>query len=335
MNDTPLIVDHTAFVDAQSELTIALRHAAPGAITALVGLAGSGKSEIRWAVMRALFGDANAWGTGQLPATLLLAKPVERGLYNSKDMATRLVQAVQDPTLDWLKRRNEVANADVVHLINQVKLESCKWVTLRRETTEPAMLRQFIDSAIARGLRLLAIEQAGSMTHVKRGTPPSHHLASLMCTAMEAKIHILLIGVPATSYLWVGNEEVSRRTQRITIRRYRYDVEADRKCVASLLIGLTPDLDQRERDLMFKRIDWIFASTLGVYDELHQFVGRALSAKRNSGSKILKDEHLQLAIHPEVRLEALYSSATLLDTVTKATDAATAISLMRESLKDP
>ena len=273
--------------------------------------------------------------TGQLPATLLLAKPVERGLYNSKDMVTRLVQAVQDPTLDWLKQRNEVANADVVHLINQMKLESSKWATLRRETTEPAMLRQFIDSAIARGLRLLAIEQAGSMTHVKRGTPPSHHLASLMCTAMEAKIHILLIGVPATSYLWVGNEEVSRRTQRITIRRYRYDVEADRVCVASLLIGLTPGLDQRERDLMFKRIDWIFASTLGVYDELHQFVGRALSAKRHSGSKFLKDEHLQLAIHPEVRLEALYASATLLDTVTKATDAATAISLMRESLKDP
>jgi hypothetical protein len=328
------VVLHPAFVTTRGKLYRAIKEATPGQIIAVIGLAGSGKSEIGLGAMQHFFGDVSIWGDGLLPAAFVLATPSERGLYNSKEFASRLLQSVQDPTLDWLKPRSDIDDPGILHTIAKTKLESDFWKKKHKDTTEPMMLRQFVESAKARRLKVLFIEQAGSMAHVKGKQSPSDHMATLMCVAMDAGIVVVLFGVPKSSALWLGNEEVSRRTDVITLDRYRFSRKEDREVVYRILLNLQPGLTSAERKLLFGNLELVFSTTLGIFDELHHFLKRAMQARDEGQSTALSIAHLEAAIHPKVRLESIYSSATLLESITKACEAAVAKALMHESLKE-
>lgn len=307
------IMPHPAYVEAREGLKVLVRNRVPGEISALVGLSGMGKSEVRFAVMQSEFGDTRAWGRGRLPATMVLAAPTDVGTFNSKDFALRMLQSVQDPSLEWLGARANMEDADVIYRSNQLKIDGELWRRARRDTTEHLMLRQFVACAKARGLEILVIEQAGSMTHVRPKQRPDLHMNSLMCLCMDAGIHVVLIGVPRTCLLWLSDGEVSRRTRCVYVRRYHLERNDDVAAVKQIIATLAQSLTRAERLVIYNSLDLIFHATLGIYDELRSLLNRMVVARDAEGSTSVKRAHLEMSVHPLPRLQSMYEAARLVD----------------------
>jgi len=314
MVSVPRLVQHPAFDKAGAALMRALDSAAPGQIIFVIGLSGSGKSELRQEAMWKYAGRPEAWGVGKLPVLSVRATPSDKSYFSPKEFMGRLLLSVNEPNLEWLRRAQDSrATPDTIHLELESKLSSDLWHQLSRSRSEMAMRAVFERTARARSLRAIFIEEAASITHVHGNQLPGDHMVNYMCLAEEVGVALVLFGVPRVNALWQGNAEIRRRSKFVYVRRYRSDTAEDRRNFARLLVTLSRRYEFADSKLVVRTASRTYHATAGVFGEVKGYFERADEARLDAGASAIDDAHLAQAIYPESELDTLHQDAALFD----------------------
>lgn len=328
------IIVHPAFETARAEARGFLERAQPGEVIFVPGLSGSGKSEIRWDLMRYFAGRPSEWAPGTMPAAMLLATQTDKGLFNSKDFARRLWQTSVDPTLEWLKSRHDIDDPDIVHRINQARLDGPKWTTSRTYFTESDMLERFITAASQRKLKALFIEQGGTLADVPRSWNPSRYMIGLLTTALRAGLVLVIFGIPTIGVLWSDSQEVARRKYVAPIRRYEIGRPADVAALEGLIVTLARRETEGVRRSLLEHIDEIYVGTLGIFDELRRIIDLSTNRMRQRGGRKVSRTDIRQSFRTQAEMETMYRDAKVLDEVTKPADVDLIRSLTRVLRKE-
>jgi len=312
MNCQP-IVPHPAFVRAQNALVRALDTDQRGQIIFVIGLSGSGKSEIRYEAMQAFAGAPDQWPDGHLPAIALRAAPTDRSRFNPKEFMTRFYLELHEPDLRWLVGRNVINDPDLGHRRADARLTDAFWIDMRRRTTEH-QLRTYVERMTpARGVRAIFVEEAASLTYTHTSKDPENHMVNYMCLAEEIGITLVLFGVPRTAKLWQGNAEIFRRSRFVYVERYRLNNAEDRINFERLAVSLAQGYTFSRRNLLRQHMDFAYASSAGVCGELKSYLLRADDLREGDGAESITEAHLEGAIQSEAALKTLHADAAEFD----------------------
>lgn len=321
MVSIPRLVQHPAFEKAGAALMRALDSAAPGQIIFVIGLSGSGKSELRQEAMWKYAGQPEAWGVGRLPVISVRATPSDKSYFSPKEFMGRLLLSVHEPNLEWFRRaRDGTGLPDGIHLEMESKLSNQVWSHLSRNRSEMNMRALFERTARARSLRAIFIEEAASITHVHGKQQPGDHMVNYMCLAEELGVALVLFGVPRVNALWQGNAEVRRRSKFIYVQRYRADKAEDRTSFTRLLLTVSRNHPFADSQLVIRTAARTYHATAGVFGEVKGYFERADDIRQDAGVDAIEDVHLAQAIYPDSELSTLHQDAALFDRlVTPAT----------------
>lgn len=312
MNDKILVL-HPAFVRAREALARALYTDMPGQLIFVIGLSGAGKSEIRYDAMQLFAGAPEQWVEGKLPAIALRAAAADRSSFSPKEFMTRFYLELHEPNLEWLSKRSMIDNPDQGYLRTEARLSDAFWIDMRRRTTEH-QLRAYVERmAVARGLRAVFVEEAGSLTYTHRQKHPGDHMVNYMCLAEEIGITLVLFGVPRASVLWEGNAEICRRSRFVFVERYRLNSPADRENFERLAVSLAQAYKFSRGDLLRRNLDLAYASSAGVCGELKSYLIRADDLRAGDGAESITKIHLEDAVYSEAALHALHADAAQFD----------------------
>jgi len=307
------IIVHPAYERARQALLRALQTNMPGQLIFVIGLSGAGKSEIRYDAMQSFAGSPEAWPPGKLPAIALRAAATDRSSFSPKEFMTRFYLELHEPNLGWLVKRSMVGNADQVHLRAEARLRDDFWTDMRRHTTEHR-LRTYVErTAVARGLRAVFLEEAGSLTYTQRQKHPGDHMVNYMCLAEEIGVTLALFGVPRASVLWQGNAEICRRSRFVFVERYRLSSSFDRESFERLVISLAQPYRFARGDLLRRNMDLAYATSAGVCGELKGYLERADERRASDGAESITKVHLEEAVYAEASLKTLHEDPAQFD----------------------
>jgi hypothetical protein len=318
----PGIVRHPAFLRGNEGLLRALVTDVRGQLVFVIGLSGSGKSEIRYASMPIYAGSPSTWGKGQLPVIAVRAAPTDRSNFSSKEFVTRLYLQMFEPDLGWLARRSEVEGPDGVHSRTESRLAEPFWKDMRRAVTEHQLRLYFERMATVRGLKAIFVEEAASMTFTHSQKKPVDHMINYMCLAEEIGVTIVLFGVPKIAALWEGNAEIRRRSRFVFVDRYRISNTEGRTHFERLVISLAQSLRLSTPDLLRRNLDLAYAASVGVYGELKGYLTRADDLRAAEGAESIRKKHLEEAIYSDDDLTTLHSDAAAFDKLCQPANAA-------------
>jgi hypothetical protein len=308
-----ILILHPAFVRAREALARALCTDMPGQLVFVIGLAGAGKSEIRYDAMQSFAKAPEHWGQGKLPAIALRAAAADRSSFSPKEFMTRFYLELHEPNLGWLAKRSGIEDPDQGHLQTETRLTDAFWIDMRRRTTEH-QLRAYVERmAVARGLRAVFVEEAGSLTYTHRQKHPGDHMVNYMCLAEEIGITLVLFGVPRSSILWEGNAEICRRSRFVFVERYRLSSPADRENFERLAISLAQPYKFSREDLLRRNLDLAYASSAGVCGELKSYLMRADDRRADDGAESISKDHLEQAVYSEAAMRTLHADAAQFD----------------------
>ena len=308
--DTRLI-QHPAFEKARAALMRALDAAGPGQIIFVIGLSGSGKSELRQDSMWRYAGHPRSWGLGKLPVIAVRATPSDKSYFSPKEFMGRLFMAVQEPNSDWL-RRGELS-PDTVHFEMEATLAGDVWHGLQKRQSEMAMRMHFERTAVARSVRAIFVEEAASLTHVHGNKLPEDHMVNYMCLAEEIGAVLVMFGVPRANALWQGNAEVRRRSRFIYVPRYRSDITEDRTNFTRLTVTLAGRYPISDQNLVLRTMEQTYHATAGVFGELKAYFERADESRLASGEDHISEADLANAVYAAPELVTLHRDAALFD----------------------
>ncbi|MBB6186672.1 AAA family ATPase [Rhodanobacter sp. MP7CTX1] len=312
MNRQP-IIPHPAFVRARDALVRALDTDQRGQIIFVIGLSGSGKSEIRYEAMQAFAGALDQWPDGQMPAIALRAAPTDRSRFSPKEFMTRFYLELHEPDLRWLTGRNVINDPDLVHRRADARLSDAFWIDMRRRTTEH-QLRTYVERMIpARGVRGVFVEEAASLTYTHTSKDPENHMVNYMCLAEEIGITLVLFGVPRAAKLWEGNAEILRRSRFVYVERYRLKNAEDCVNFERLAVSLAQRFTFSRRNLLRRNFDLAYVSSAGVCGELKSYLLRADDLRASDGAESITLVHLEGAVQPEAVLKTLHADAVEFD----------------------
>lgn len=321
---------HPAFEKARDGLLRALRTDMPGQLIFVIGMSGAGKSEIRYTSMPIFSGDPSMWRTGEIPAIAVRATPSDRSYFSSKEFALRLYAEMAQPDIRWLDERSTVEDADRGHVLADARLTDPLWKDFRNHHTEHQLRASFERMAVARGLRAIFVEEAGSITYTQAGKHPGDHMVSYMCLAEEIRATLVLFGVPRMAALWQGNAEIRRRSRFVFVDRYRLKEQADRTSFGRLAVSLARGYRLSRADLLLNNLDLAYVASAGVCGELKGFLLRADDLRAREGETSIQKRHLESAIYSDGELDTLHRDAAAFDEL-KGTAAPSSI---REVLKN-
>lgn len=300
------IVLHPAYQHALFAIQEAFKDPIRGQLIFVLGLSGSGKSELRYSQMRSFAGPVSTWGKGHLPAIAVRATPSSRSYFSPKEFMMRIYMELTEPNIGWLRDRNEIDDPDLIHMRADSVLRSPIWKDIRRNITE-YKARGYVEKlAVERHLRSMFIEEAASITYNHRDKSPVDHMISLMCLAEEIDVTMALFGVPRVAWLWEGDAQIRRRARFVYVDRYRLDKLEDRKDFERLVVTISLRYRFSRSDTIRKCMDLFYVSSAGIYGELQNYLRRADDIRAIEESPAITKVHLERAVHSEAALEALY-----------------------------
>ena len=308
-----IIIPHPNYIRGKKALARAMETEEPGQLIFVIGLSGSGKSEIRYATMRSFAGSPSNWGPGKIPVIAVRATPSDRSNFNQKEFMARMSFELQEPNIDWLRRRSTVEDPDQVHHRAEERLNSPLWSDVRIKLTEHELRGAFERSAIARGLEAIFMEEAASLTYTCRNKNPVDHMVNYMCLAEEIRVALVLFGVPRIAALWEGNAEVLRRSRFVWVDRYRFDKAADRTNFARLAVSIASRYSFSNSSLVSRSLDLAYASSAGVFGELAAYFRRADDLRADEDAPAICKRHLEGAVSTEAVLKTLHDDAAVFD----------------------
>ena len=308
-----VMILHPAFERARDGLLRALAPDVPGQLIFVIGMSGAGKSEIRYASMPVFSGHPSTWRAGEIPAIAVRATPSDRSYFSSKEFALRLYAEMAQPGVGWLDERSTVEDADRGHVFAETRLTDPLWRNFRNHHTEHQLRASFERMAVARGLRAIFVEEAGSITYTQAGKHPGDHMVSYMCLAEEIRATLVLFGVPRMAALWQGNAEIRRRSRFVFVDRYRLQEKADRSSFGRLAVSLARGYRFSRPELLTHNLDLAYAASAGVCGELKGFLLRADDLRAGEGEAAIHKRHLEQAIYSDRELDTLHRDAEAFD----------------------
>ena len=319
MRDTPSpIFLHHTFETGKAQLRIALSQATPGSIIWLIAPSGSGKSELRYSIMRELGGQPSAWPTGHIPLVSVRAVDTDSSKFNPKDFALRLALSLRQPDLRWLQPRGRVADPDLIHIEMEVRAKSEEWSRLKLPSAEHELRGEFERSAMHRSVKWLFVEEAAAMLYTHRSQFAYNYMLGLMQMVETIGCVLVMIGTHHAAPLWLDIQDVKNRSIWTYIPRYNEKDAAHRPRFMEMVKSIGLGFPLETRNLLLENLDLLLLNGAGIFGPTYKFVLAADAIRQRAECKAITKDHLRSACKTIDDQTSLWNDARAFDALQRA-----------------
>lgn len=265
------LFSHPCFAEAVVALKCRILKSPRGSIFRLCAPTGAGKSEIAFAIARALAGPPSTWRPGELPVAIVRARKEDRGSFSPKHFASRMHAAVNQPDIRWALAENQSGLEPSMEATARLTQRSEFWTSLRQNSNEILIRDACEDSWIARGVRYVIVDDANAMAAIRGGAKPSDMIQPWVAGVERTGVSMLFVGTSAMYSLWDGEGEIQRRAGTNYVRRYRIEIQADRKAFISLLVSMTKGSEWEKVDIR-RHAEEIYFVTFGIFGQVKKLL---------------------------------------------------------------
>jgi len=272
------IVAHPAYTEALELAFTHINRADPGTLLLVVGMSGAGKNTLSDELENRIVTRNPILRDGEKPLVKVVAANTNNAFYASKDAASRLVDALEDP---FLSTTRSFLLAPFSVKVAQSSHRSVSESTLRR--TAARLL-------VARNTRYLFVDEADMMCVIKKsGRDAADHLESWRLLALEAAIVIVLMGTYRILTIWDRTSQFTRKMPTVHLRRYIETDEADVKAFVGILNQLCEifKVEVEGTQEILAQARSILAATGGIFGQLLALFQRADDIAEASGRSAL------------------------------------------------
>ena len=313
----PIIVHHT-YELALSQLRIALSQATPGSIVWLIAPSGSGKSELRYSIMRELAGTPSAWPTGGLPLVSVRAVDTDRSKFNPKDFSLRLALSLREPDLRWLQPRGKVPDPDLIHTMLDVKAKSSEWNKMKVPTTEHQLRGEFERSAVHRGLKWLFVEEAAALLYTHRNQSSYNYMLGLMQMIETIGCVLVMVGTHHSEPLWSNIQDVKNRSIWTWFPRYDDKQDDHFPHFAGMVKAIGRRFPLESNDLLLANMDLLLLNGAGIFGPTHRYMMAADAVRQAAKATSITEAHLKAAGKTLRDQTSLWNDARAFDAIQHA-----------------
>lgn len=302
------ILRHSKFDLAASQLSRALDQRQPGGAIFLVGPSGVGKTTLRHAVLKGVYGDPLQWPAGTVPVIETIATLPTNSFFNSKSLVVELIDQLDRPSMPWIPggHRDQRFSAFLSSIEDVDEESSANPIPDRGWGSEAELWRVLERYIRARGCLIVSIDQATALLKNRRSKDPTDHMLHLMTFAEKAGVTLLLTGVPEVTRLWDIHQELRRRVDVVWMPPYGERTTGDRIEFAKLLGSFHKKYPQVPRDLLRSMDVTFLAASGGVYAELERLLIRSVNHAADNGRSAVSRSDVEKSAHSQSDLEALW-----------------------------
>ena len=301
-------VNHSRMKTAYSELLNAIQSARSGTFVWALAPSGSGKSEIRQAILPALAGKQSCWPAGTLPLISVRAMANDRGKFNSKDLTLRMHHAVVAPDFGWLESKDRSISTDAHHLQAEVEVNSELWRKVRATHSQPRLQHSFEAVAKQRQLKYIFLEEAATLTMVHLHQSSYGYMSNLVRLIEEIGCVMVMLANHTAESLWAGHPDVWNRSRFVYIRPYNLSNPQDERDFVAVLKGMGQSFRLEDPKVLVKNVDLMYANGAGVFGPTIDVVHRAELRRKNEGASTITEAHLHASSSSERDLGTVWSS---------------------------
>jgi len=293
---------------AYSELLNAIQGARAGTFVWALAPSGSGKSEIRQAILPALAGKQSCWPDGTLPLISVRAMANDRGKFNSKDLTLRLHHAVVVPDFGWLETKDRSISTDAHHLQAEAEVNNELWKKVRATQSQPKLQHSFESVAKQRQLKYIFLEEAATLTMVHLHQTSYGYMSNLVRLIEEIGCVMVMLANHTAESLWAGHPDVWNRSRFVYIRPYNLSNPQDERDFIAVLKGMGQSFRLEDPKVLVKNVDLMYANGAGVFGPTIDVVHRAELRRKNEGASSITEAHLHASSSSERDLGTVWSS---------------------------
>jgi ABC-type dipeptide/oligopeptide/nickel transport system ATPase component len=302
------IIEHLTYVAARAQLHQALGEIQPGGMVFLVGPSGAGKTTLRHAVMREMFGKPSYWGQGRIPIIETTCMLPNNAYYNSREQVKSLIRQLHAPSLKWLFNSNHSIDPELEEqLEREIKEARGVWSQLRlRCETEGDYWDVFQTSLEARSCKYISMEHANALLKNRKNTLPADHTFHLLSFAEKAGVIFIMTGVSQCTALWSVHHELRRRVIPVWFRPYTTKESGDHLQFLRLLKTLSTKYTLSRPDLLYLMADDLMAATGGLLGHVVAVMETARIRARGEGAKKILQRHIVNAFYNDEDLRRVW-----------------------------
>jgi DNA polymerase III delta prime subunit len=301
------IIEHFAFLEARKRLKEAFDGFESGHMIFIIGPSGAGKTTLRHAVMREVFGKPLEWGTGRIPIIETFAKLPHNAYFSSRELAKAFIYELQSPNLRWLLKDSDLSR-QTVEVIQRDLSDSANVSDLLplRQMTEGEHWRTLSRTLKMRSCKFLSIDQVTALLKNRRDTSPSDHTEHLMFFAEESEIMFVMTGVHQAALLWDIHSELRRRVTTVWLPPYSPRRKRDQEYFLRLLKNICTSHSFSPRDLPYRMAHDILAATGGVIGEITKLFERARLSARINGQPSIHRKDVESSYYNQRDIDTLW-----------------------------
>ena len=333
----PKLIMHRNFQVPKDELTRAIEGAEPGQLIFQIGPAGVGKTTMRHAVLRAIFGSPEHWGPGRVPAIEVMALLQNQAYFTSFGLVDSLLGELFAPDLHWLLDGGP-ESPSVLRIVSEVAKSRKIWETHPRKTQpERKAWEQFGQLATSRSMHLASIDQAAALCTNHKNTSPADHILNLMSIAEKYRLNILLSGVHKIAQLWSTRSEIRRRSIIVWVPPYSYTRPMDRDPFLQLLRTLGSRYQFSKPRLLYDMSADILAASAGIYGIVEKLFKDASIKAESAGRSEIRKLDIEASVYGDTDLRQLWEDVHAFEEARKvgATKTQASIVVAKWNLRNP
>lgn len=301
------IIEHFAFLEARERLKAAFDNFQPGHMVFIIGPSGAGKTTLRHAVMREVFGNPLRWGTGMIPIVETFAKLPHNAYFSSRELVKALIYETQSPNLRWLLQDSDLSRQTVADIQRDLS-DSAKVADLLplRQMTEGDHWRTLSRTLKMRSCKFLSVDQVTALLKNRRDTSPSDHTKHLMFFAEENEIMFIMTGVHEAALLWDIHSELRRRVTTVWLPPYSPRRKRDHEHFLRLLKNISTSHSFSPRDLPYRMAHDVLAATGGIIGEITKLFDRARQSARLDGKTNIHKKDVESSYYNQRDIDTLW-----------------------------
>jgi len=278
------VIAHPAFTEALERAYTHINRADPGTLLLVVGMSGAGKNTVMEELERRITKRHPALHDGDKPLVKVVAANTNNAFYASKDAASRLVDALEDP----------FSSTNRAELLAPFGVKSPS--TSHRVVPESTLRRTATRLLGARNTRFVFVDEADMMCVIKKsGRDAADHLESWRLLALEAGVVIVLLATYRILTIWDRTSQFTRKMPTVHVRRYSDSRPEDIRDFMALVAHLCEifQVAEAEKATILAQGRAILASTGGIFGQLLALFQRADDVAESQGRSTLTLDDLK------------------------------------------